>query len=79
MTVVPMPEPLLAPLADQAWQIAWSSEAPAYGGAGTPALYRDGSLHLAGESAIVLIPGPVTPEAAPELAEEARERRRDDG
>jgi maltooligosyltrehalose trehalohydrolase len=60
-------EPLLAALEDQAWRILWSSEQPTYGGGGTPALYRDGVLHIAGESALVLEPGPLTPEAAPEL------------
>ncbi len=30
-------------------------------------LYRDGVLHIPGESALVLEPGPLTPEAAPEL------------
>ena len=62
-----MPEPLLAPPEDRAWQILWSSEQPTYGGGGTPPLYRDGVLHIAGESALVLKPGPLTPEAAPEL------------
>jgi maltooligosyltrehalose trehalohydrolase len=51
-------EPLLAPLADQAWRILWSSEAPDYGGGGTPALYREGQLHIPGESALVLGPAP---------------------
>jgi hypothetical protein len=74
-----MPEPLLAPLAGRAWQVLWSSEAPFYGGGGVPVLYRDGSLHLPAESATVLMPGPLTPEAAPELEIEARERRRDNG
>jgi maltooligosyltrehalose trehalohydrolase len=59
-----MPAPLLAPIEDHAWQVLWSSEAPAYGGGGTPALYRDGSLHIAAESALVLMPGPLMPEVA---------------
>ena len=67
LILAPMPEPLLAPPADRVWQILWSSESPSYGGSGTPALYRDGVLHLAGESALVLAPGTPTPEAAPEL------------
>jgi maltooligosyltrehalose trehalohydrolase len=79
LTLAPMPEPLLAPLADQAWQIRWSSESPRYGGGGVPALYRSGSLHLPGESATVLMPGPLTPEAAPELEKKMRERRHRDG
>jgi maltooligosyltrehalose trehalohydrolase len=76
LTLAPMPEPLLAPPDDQSWHIAWSSEWPCYGGAGVPALYRGGSLHLPGESAMVLLPGPVTREAAPELAEKGGEGRR---
>ena len=78
LTLTPMPEPLLAPLADRAWQTLWSSESPAYGGSGTPPLYWEGDLHIAGESALVLAPGPVTPEAAPELAAEPTARRRGD-
>jgi maltooligosyltrehalose trehalohydrolase len=50
----PAPEPLLAPLPGQVWRILWSSEAPDYGGGGTPALYRDRQLHVPGEAALVL-------------------------
>ncbi|MGD9614163.1 MAG: malto-oligosyltrehalose trehalohydrolase [Alphaproteobacteria bacterium] len=67
LALAPMPEPLLAPLEDRVWQILWSSEAPCYGGGGTPPLYRNGVLHIPGESALVLAPGPLTPDAAPEL------------
>jgi maltooligosyltrehalose trehalohydrolase len=31
----PAPEPLLAPLLDECWEIIWSSEEPKYGGSGT--------------------------------------------
>jgi maltooligosyltrehalose trehalohydrolase len=83
LTLTRLPEPLLAPPTDRAWQVLWSSESPSYDGGGVPALYRDGTLHLPGESAMVLVPGPVTPEAAPELEpeleKEARKRRRDNG
>ena len=58
LTLQPAPEPLVAPLEGQAWQILWSSEAPAYGGGGTPRLYRNGYLRLPAESALVLAPGP---------------------
>jgi maltooligosyltrehalose trehalohydrolase len=54
----PAPEPLLAPLPGQAWRVVWSSEAPDYGGGGTPALYRDRQLHIPGEAALVLAPAP---------------------
>jgi maltooligosyltrehalose trehalohydrolase len=67
LTLASMPEPLLAPLEDRAWKILWSSERPTYDGGGTAPLYRDGVLHIPGESALVLEPGPLTPEAAPEL------------
>jgi maltooligosyltrehalose trehalohydrolase len=67
LTLAPMPEPLLAPLEDQAWQILWSSESPSYGGIGTPPLYSDGVLYVAAESALVLMPGPPTEASAPEL------------
>ena len=62
MTLAPAPEPLLAPPEDQAWRILWSSEAPDYGGGGTPALSRDGEMLLPGEAALVL--APVSAEAA---------------
>src|SRR3954469_13973463 len=54
LTLSPEPEPMLAPLEDGAWRILWSSEAPDYGGGGTPALYWEGNLHIPGESALVL-------------------------
>jgi maltooligosyltrehalose trehalohydrolase len=55
------PEPLVAPLEGQAWEILWSSEAPEYGGGGTPPLYRNGYLRLPAESALVLAPDPAAP------------------
>ena len=62
LTLRPAPEPLLAPLEGQAWQILWSSEDPEYGGVGTPPLYRAGYLRIAAESALVLAPAPAAPE-----------------
>jgi maltooligosyltrehalose trehalohydrolase len=79
LTLAPMPEPLLAPLDGQAWRILWSSEVPAYGGGGKPALYRDGNLHIPGETALVLAPGPLTPDAAPELHSEQGDARPGNG
>ena len=61
VTLRPAPEPLVAPLEGQAWQILWSSEAPEYGGGGTPPLYRNGYLRLPAESALVLASGPAAP------------------
>jgi maltooligosyltrehalose trehalohydrolase len=51
-----LPEPLLAPPLAASWEVAWSSEHPRYGGGGTPPLYRDGVLHLQGESLVALRP-----------------------
>jgi maltooligosyltrehalose trehalohydrolase len=78
LVLAPMPEPLLAPLDGQSWEIQWSSEASAYGGSGTPPLYARGVLPIAGESAMMVRPGPLTPEAAPELQVE-QSGSRDDG
>jgi maltooligosyltrehalose trehalohydrolase len=53
-----MPEPLLAPPGGRGWHLRWSSEAPSYGGLGTPALspvMRD--WHLPGHCALFLEPG----------------------
>jgi maltooligosyltrehalose trehalohydrolase len=51
-------EPLLAPPVDRDWEIRWSSEDPAYGGAGTPDTWVDGCWSIPSESALVLRPGP---------------------
>jgi maltooligosyltrehalose trehalohydrolase len=51
-------EPLLAPPPDADWQCRWSSDDPAYGGAGTRDLWPDGVWEIPGESALVLSPGP---------------------
>jgi maltooligosyltrehalose trehalohydrolase len=60
----PAPEPLLAPVEGQSWKLLWSSDAPRYGGAGTPALDPDGTWVIPGHVAVVLIPGPPAPNAA---------------
>jgi maltooligosyltrehalose trehalohydrolase len=62
LTLRPAPEPLLAPLEGQVWQILWSSETPEYGGVGTPPLYRGGYFRIAAESALVLMPADRDPE-----------------
>ncbi len=61
----PAPEPLLAPVEGQAWRLLWSSEAPLYGGSGSPAQDAAGDWLISGQSATVLIPGSsvTTPEA----------------
>jgi maltooligosyltrehalose trehalohydrolase len=53
----PTPEPLLAPVEGHAWQLLWSSEAPGYGGSGSPAQDAAGDWLISGQSATVLIPG----------------------
>jgi maltooligosyltrehalose trehalohydrolase len=50
-----VPEPLLAPPADCRWTLRWSSEAPQYGGGGTPPIENDaGEWRLPGHCAVVL-------------------------
>lgn len=50
------PEPLLAPVNGQPWELAWSSEDPAYGGGGTPLVENEDHWHLPAESAVFLTP-----------------------
>ena len=52
----PAPEPLLAPPAGKIWRAIWSSEAYAYGGAGTPRLETQENWRLPGETAVALAP-----------------------
>ena len=49
-------EPLLAPPETCEWEVAWSSESPEYGGAGTPPVTGDHGWRIPGHSAIVLRP-----------------------
>jgi maltooligosyltrehalose trehalohydrolase len=58
----PAPEPLLAPPADCRWGEAWSSDDPAYGGAGTAQVETDEGWRLPGEAAVLLAPRPREPE-----------------
>ncbi len=50
----PSPEPLLALPAGSAWELAWSSDDPRYGGSGRMHPYQDGKWRLSGGSAILL-------------------------
>jgi maltooligosyltrehalose trehalohydrolase len=50
----PSPEPLLAPPERASWSLLWSSEAPRYGGSGTPPLEQPDGWHLPAESAVLL-------------------------
>ena len=58
------PEPLLAPRAQQSWELLWSSEEPRYGGHGTPPVEALDGWHLPGEAAIVLLPGAALEESS---------------
>jgi maltooligosyltrehalose trehalohydrolase len=52
----PAPEPLLAPVRGRSWATLWSSEAPSYGGCGTPPLETEENWLLPGQSAVLLKP-----------------------
>jgi maltooligosyltrehalose trehalohydrolase len=52
----PAPEPLLAPPANTNWTMLWSSEDPAYGGIGTPALDGEENWRIPGHAAVVVKP-----------------------
>ena len=60
-------------LMNERCQIKW------IGRSGTPPLYRKDVPHIAGDSTFMLISGPLTPKAAPELhADKAPERRNEE-
>ncbi len=52
----PAREPLLAPPLDTRWRLAWSSEAPHYGGQGVPPLNTDGLWRIAASSTMLFVP-----------------------
>jgi maltooligosyltrehalose trehalohydrolase len=52
--LTPLPEPLLAPEEGYGWKVLWSSEAPCYGGCGTPPIENKGQWYLPGDAAVVL-------------------------
>jgi maltooligosyltrehalose trehalohydrolase len=55
LDLTPVPEPLLAPLTGQRWEVLWSSEDPRYGGSGAPPPEdEEGCWRVAGQSATVL-------------------------
>jgi maltooligosyltrehalose trehalohydrolase len=56
LTLVEVPEPLLAPPEDSHWEILWSSESPRYGGNGTPELETNEFWLIPGHAAVVLAP-----------------------
>jgi maltooligosyltrehalose trehalohydrolase len=50
----PAPDPLFAPPENRHWELLWSSESPAYGGNGTPAIESEQGWFLPGEATVVL-------------------------
>jgi maltooligosyltrehalose trehalohydrolase len=51
----PVREPLLAPPRGRKWRLAWSSEAPEYGGHGTPPLDVENRWSMPGKSATLFV------------------------
>jgi maltooligosyltrehalose trehalohydrolase len=51
----PAREPLLAAPIDSRWRLAWSSEAPAYGGQGTPPIDTDGPWSIPGGTSLLFV------------------------
>jgi len=62
LTLDPAPEPLLAPLEEHIWALAWSSEAPRYGGCGTAPVDSGLGWRIPGHAAVVLKPAPESQE-----------------
>ena len=54
----PAREPLIAPPYGQQWRMVWSSEAPEYGGQGTPPLKTDAPWLVPGGCALFFVPEP---------------------
>jgi maltooligosyltrehalose trehalohydrolase len=54
----PAREPLIAPPFNARWRLAWSSEAPEYGGQGTPPLDPDGAWIVPGSTALFFVAEP---------------------
>jgi maltooligosyltrehalose trehalohydrolase len=52
----PAREPLIAPSYGHQWRLAWSSEAPEYGGQGTPPLKTDAPWLVPGGCALFFVP-----------------------
>ncbi len=62
LSLLPSPEPLLAPYGDSAWELYWSSEDVRYRGNGTPAVETVEGWKIPGHSAVLLKPGSRHPE-----------------
>jgi maltooligosyltrehalose trehalohydrolase len=61
LDLIPAREPLMAPPWDARWRLAWSSEAPEYGGQGTADIDTDNAWTIPGGCALLF-----TPEARPQ-------------
>lgn len=59
-------DPLVAPPAARGWRLLWSSEAPVYGGGGTPATETDAGWHVPAHAALVLAAAVIAPSAVGE-------------
>jgi maltooligosyltrehalose trehalohydrolase len=59
LSLLPAPEPLLAPPEEREWQTLWSSEDPRYGGGGTAPLDTEQNWQIPGHAGVVLWPTPV--------------------
>lgn len=70
LTLRAAPEPLLAPVDNLGWEVAWSSENPAYGGLGTPALETTAGWIIPGPGVYLLSPHPNCEPARAKLSEE---------
>ena len=76
-TLALVPEPLLAPPFDCEWQVAWHSEAAAYGGSGRAPLAPEDEWRVPGESAMLLTSRPreASSEPAPPASPRKQPRR----
>jgi maltooligosyltrehalose trehalohydrolase len=54
----PLPDSLFAPPDDKQWAVMWSSEDPAYGGCGQPAIETSLGWFITGHAAALLKPSP---------------------
>lgn len=55
--IASLPEPLIAPPPDAAWELLWSSEDPLYGGLGSPPIVPRETWQMPGHATVVLRPG----------------------
>jgi maltooligosyltrehalose trehalohydrolase len=55
-SLVPAPEPLLAPPANSHWEVLWSSESVKYRGGGTPVMKTEGKWLIPGNATLVFAP-----------------------